>query len=187
MQLFYSGAETSNTSQPVPSKSLGGYPSLSPVPNAKTGNIFSTISRSAVESGQIETRLVVLKNTTGVITQGVKIWLETPIESPLKIIIAAVASALDDCNKPIFEQIFAGDSLPLQATLEQHETESNAITIGNMEIGAMVGVWLSKTIDKTKLPEFFDENNLTDDQLVAALQQSTNKDPDVVNLKISYT
>jgi hypothetical protein len=65
MIFYYSGSEFFNATQNNVEKSLGGFLSSSPVPNQSLNNVFSDISKISKEQGLVETKAIVLKNTSG--------------------------------------------------------------------------------------------------------------------------
>lgn len=78
MQFFYTGAEFFNSVQTNIDKSLGGYLSSSLVPSQSMNNLFSDVSKTAKEQGIIETRAIVLKNTTGSTKTAVNLYHNYP-------------------------------------------------------------------------------------------------------------
>ncbi len=128
MVLFYTGAISPDTPSNA-FQSLGGFVSNTQIPNNIINNLFSTITKSALQSNQKETKMIVLKNTLTTPVTGLKIW--TVVTSTLFTLkIAAVSPAFDSsCNKYYFEQIQSTEESPYQAVLESHETEVNANVI----------------------------------------------------------
>lgn len=152
MILYYSGANKANTEQNQAEKSLGGYISSSTIPNGLINSIFTTISRSVVEKNKRDTRLIVLTNTSGAAKTGVKVYIDPDAEAVSNIKIACVAPATDACSNSYFEQITSTEALPYQATLALHNGEVNAIAVGNMAVGASIGIWLSRELIANKFP-----------------------------------
>lgn len=78
MELFYTGADFYNTTQNNIDKSLGGYLSNSKVPSNMLNNLFSDISKLSRERGYVETKAIVLKNTSGATKTNVKLYHNYP-------------------------------------------------------------------------------------------------------------
>lgn len=78
MQFFYTGAEFFNAVQNNIDKSLGGYMSSSLVPSRSFNNLFSDISKTDKEQGTIETKAIVLKNTTGLTVSSLYLYQNYP-------------------------------------------------------------------------------------------------------------
>lgn len=161
MILLYTGAESNNKPQPTPSKSLGGFVSNSPIANGVLGNLFPVITKSMIVNDQKQIRMLVLKNTLAVDVNSVRIWTEVADSSKLQI--AAVAPGMDECNNPVFEQVYDDSALPFQAALDYHELEPNAINVGSITAGSVIGIWIRREIDLTKFPGIIPdpENPLT--------------------------
>jgi len=157
MILLYTGAEVSNKPQPNPSKSLGGLVSNTPLENDSLGNLFPAITRSTITSNRKEIRLIAFKNMTTATLTGVRIWSDVT-NSSSKLTLAAVAASMDDCGNPVFEQVFNDQSIPFQATLDYHEGEANAIEVGDISAGAVIGIWIRREVDLTKFPNIVPPN-----------------------------
>lgn len=186
MVLYYSGADRVGMAQNQPEKSLGGYISTSVIPNGMINSIFSTISRSVVEKQKRDTRLIVLTNTTGVIVTDVKIYIEQTPNSVSNIKMAAVSPATDQCSNLFFESIPNTESLPYQATLDLHNGIGNAIEVGDMAIGATIGIWLSREI----IPEEFPSTAGTSQEAIDEMYNQLNGNfitEDESNLKIDWS
>lgn len=186
MILYYTGAKTPNAIQIDSEKSLGGFVSSTPVPNSRIGNLFSGISKSVIIENRKEIRLIALKNTTGVAIANLIIFTNNKNKS-FKFKIAAVASGTNSLNEIVFEEVQDGESLPYQAALTENELEINALSVGAMAIGQVIGIWIYRELDITKYPELITQVGqtapLSTSALVAAIlaqSQATEEDMDLV-------
>lgn len=162
MQLYYTGAKAPEAEQINPELSLGGYQASSLIPNGNVNSLFPTITKSHVQSNKIDVRMIVLKNTTTSIVNNLTIWTEAVFLSKVKI--AAVEPALDvKCNIEYYESIDNGNSLPYQVTLELHEGQANALVVGSLDPGKMIGVWIERELDLTKFSD--DEKGTSNSQI----------------------
>lgn len=188
MILLYTGATIPDAAQINSEKSLGGFVSSSPIPNARLGNLFSGISKSVIIGQKKEIRMVALKNTTGAALTGVTIHTENQNNSFLYK-IAAVASAVNNCGEMVFEQVQDGESLPYQATLSDHEGLLE-LQVGNMAIGQVIGIWICREPDITKYPEFITQVGqtapLTTAQLIAVMQAQSAATEEFMQLLIKW-
>lgn len=169
MQLFYSGAYAPGKAQPESSKSIGGFISVSPIPNGSLNNIFPDITYDTVKKNLADVRLIVLTNETGSTITNINISTVRDTYSTFKI--AAVASAIDNCQRQVFEKLFDSHSLPLQASLAIHES-GNAIVITSMNAGVSIGVWIERDLDLSQFTSLDGNGSapMVCDTIVAALQ-----------------
>lgn len=105
MMLYLTGADASlakSSEQPQSdvSKSLGGYISSTPVPNAALNNIFDLVSSYSIEKGQKETIAIGLINQFEKEVRNVELKIVTDIDVEATYKIAAVS-----CSNYQMEQI----------------------------------------------------------------------------------
>jgi len=191
MQLYYTGAKTSEAVQINPELSLGGFKSSSLIANGNIGNLFQTITKFSISQNKKEIRMIVLKNTTGVNVAGLKIW--TTSQKYSKIKIAAVAPAVDAKGVSYFEEIGDQYAIPYQAVLSSQEGEVNAVIIGSLLAGGMIGVWIQRELDQTKfsnLDKGTTPDLTTDEGSTAYLAELNSTDPeenDEISVGFSWT
>lgn len=191
MQLYYTGAKTSEGVQINPELSLGGFKSSSLITNGNIGNFFQTITKSSISQNKKEIRMIALKNTTGVDLAGLKIWSIS--EKYSKIKLAAVAPAVDAKGVEYFEQIGDQYSIPYQATLSSHEGEVNALQIGELKAGKMIGLWIQRELDQTKFSNLDKGTtpDLTTDQgaatYIAELSSTEPEENDEISVVFSWS
>ena len=145
MKIYYTNAFKGNEPQNEAVNSLGGYVSNSEVPNDLMGNLFSSISPNFIEKNYREIKGIILKNDEGIKITDVLLYF-TVLEAIIcKYRIAAVALAEDDCGK-YMEKLENSRALPYSATFYEADGVGNAINVGDLEIGGMIGLWVERTI-----------------------------------------
>lgn len=144
MQLYYSGAYAAGKPQTEGTKSLGGYPSTTLIPNGGLNNVFDPITRSYVKGMIPSIRLIVLKNTTGSTVNDISIYTMSGDLATYKI--AAVAPTVDSCGNKVFESIPDGNTLPYQAILETHEGSGQAETVDTLAANDLIGIWIERDL-----------------------------------------
>lgn len=148
MKLYYTVTSKQDDPQAKSSLSLGGYKSYNEVTNATIGNLFPDISMYTVKNKITKYYVgVMLKNDSAVTTYDVKLWVEYNTGC-VSIVKAAVLDLVADDNGEMFMERIANNSTkPLYATFYECEDEANAIDIGDMLAGELVGVWFEREID----------------------------------------
>lgn len=191
MQLYYTGAKTSEGVQINPELSLGGFKSSSLIANGNIGNLFQTITKFSISQNKKEIRMIALKNTSGANISGLKIWSVSQKYSKIKL--AAVAPAVDAKGVEFFEQIGDQYSIPYQATLNSQEGEVNAVQIGVLQAGATIGLWIQRELDQTKFSNLdkgttpdlsTDEGSTT---YIAELSSTEPEENDEISVVFSWT
>lgn len=183
MILLNTGALSANAPQINADKCLGGYPSSTGVPNGRLNNLFPNISKSDVLQKKSVIRMIALKNTTGAAIPLVKIYTQSGT-GHVKMKIAAVASALDSNNNPVFESVFDGYSLPYQAELNYHEGVVNAIEVENLAANQIIGIWILREIDLSKFDYL--TTDATGPDLAKILEEAEQISEDDISLTIDY-
>lgn len=163
MKLYYTNSVSPLGAQQDPDQSLGGFISITPIPNDYKNNLFGDISQMAKEdkNGKL-LRLIALKNETGDVAEDVQIYYNYPDGAEAKFEVAIVAPAMDSCDNLVFEKLSQPGSNPLYATFSEANGEGNAVIIDSIPAGSYVGIWIRRTLlDTTTTP-------ITTDQLIAA-------------------
>jgi hypothetical protein len=187
MILYYTGATAPDTIQINADKSLGGFVSSSVIPNGRLANLFSTIAKSDITGKVFDVRMIALKNITGGTVNNVKIYSVLGSSPHVKLKLAAVAPATNNCGNKYFESIYDSHTLPYQATLDYHEGSGNAIDAGSILNNDIVGIWIMREIDQTKFPELNAASNLTGKQLYDLLIANNNNVNENIQVVIDYT
>lgn len=151
MRLYFTGGTSPSQQQKIPSLSLGGFPSLSPIPNQGIDVLFGSISQQELREGSVITKAVVLKNETQSAVNGASIFYEnTSQDAVVRYRMALVQLSIDSCGKPVMERIENGFARPNQAIFIDNKLESNALTFPEIPIGGYVGIWIERTVNAIK-------------------------------------
>lgn len=184
MILVYSGATQPDQSSNA-DKALGGYVSNSIVLNGMIGNLFSTITKSSIVNKLTETKMIVLRNTTGVTVNNLKIYTEV-VGTDFILKLGAVEPGQNTCGQSFFEQIPSQNSSPLQAVLTQQEGEVNAIQVPELLDGGMIGIWIQRVYEQSLIDKF-KPITVYDDASIDELEQlSEPQEPGEFTLQIKW-
>jgi len=150
MILLYSNAASPDQPQPIPSDSTGGYTSSTHVYNAINDNLFSSISQLAARQLKRESRLLVLKNTTGNIVNPISFTVDIDDETIFKYKIGFVLPA-DKNGKKIFELLTNKNALPVNVILDDITDGEIFDYTTNLLDGELLGIWVIREFDKDKI------------------------------------
>jgi hypothetical protein len=162
MQLLYTGASTYNTAQKKKEYSLGGFISSTVVPNAQLGNLFSLVSKYAIENDSFEVIALALKNDSLDKYYSVNIWFELPTGNYCDFEIAVVTLSQDTNDYYYMETLINNQSLPYNATFYSCNGQANAIDIGDLDSSGMVGLFIKRKINTTNTALLNDNTTLND-------------------------
>ena len=143
MIFYYTGSEFYNAVQNNVEKSIGGYLSSSQVPNQSLNNVFSDISKISKEQGLVETKAIVLKNTTGTDVTNVNLYQNYPVGVLCKIEWAAVSLV----GGQKMEKIPNFRSCPYVGTFNEPNGAGNQILLSNNFVkNDVIGLCVRRTI-----------------------------------------
>lgn len=103
IDLFYTGASKFNEKQELPSLSLGGNISSSPIPDDYLNNVFSDIALKNLGEKTKELRCLALKNS-GPDISNLKVYYSYPDNFPIKIEVGFVEPTTNACGDMFFEK-----------------------------------------------------------------------------------
>lgn len=179
MKLLYTNSSEPDGIQPIAASSIGGFVSSSPVPNSVLNELFGEVSLN--RDYNTKYRLIAIKNTFNhaIDNLQLKFFLNEDIIS--KIQVALVEPSIDDCGNPVFERLINQYSKPM--TGEFNEVEDGLLILGDsIESGAVLGLWISRQLDKElSKPKTCEE--LSDD----FEQQVELETEDSIQIDISWT
>lgn len=148
MVLYYTNSNTYLGQQNNPAESIGGFLSGSVVPNNFLGNLFSDISFNSVKQKRIDTRAIVLQNTTGVNVTNIIFGFKYPINPSFKLEAAFVT--LDSTGQKM-EKLQNGNASPYNAVWQEPSIitagPDNSVNIGDLAINVKLGIWLRRTMN----------------------------------------
>jgi len=143
MYLYYTVPSNEDDIQDKPQLSLGGFRSGSKVANGVFNNLFSDITSLTINNfNQNKFIALVLKNDSGNDANNIKVWFNFPDLCYSKLRIAAVDMVLDSSGKYQMEHVPEINSMPLNAEFYECNGEINAVDLGSLQVGEMLGIWI---------------------------------------------
>lgn len=149
MKFYYTttaGSSELNYERQEPERSLGGYRSVTPVPNGSMNSLFGDLSQYTLNKKKDEYIALVLKNETGVDVTDINVWFDFPIDSYTKFQIAAVDLAPDADGNLRMENLPNINAKPYYATFVEAEGDTNKQNIGDLLADGEVGIWFKRSI-----------------------------------------
>lgn len=163
--------------------SLGGFPSSTEVPNDVFDNFFDEISLSEIKDVKTQYRAIIIKNESEEIIENIELWFEKKDSNICSYQIGATLLSNDE--QPFMEHIPSVYSKPLYTQLYDATVDSK-VSIGNLNPGQMIGLWLSRTVDKEKALEEYN-NVAEEDPLHRSRYKPIEKEKqETVDLKITW-
>lgn len=156
MRLYYTNVTGADNSQSRPDLSLGGFRSISIVPNNSFSNLFSDISCYSISENRDEFIAIALVNETGVDAVNVTLYFDYP-EGKQKNVEFAFVTFNADGEIEVTPNSYA---TPYNAVFEAADGIANAINIGNVLDGEQVGIWFKKVLDIPAIEDEFSDTGL---------------------------
>jgi hypothetical protein len=176
MRFYYTIISIENDPQTRPDLSLGGFKSSTLTPNNSFGNLFSDISCYSVRENRDEYIALALVNETGAVAEDVTLYFEYPADRQKDIELAFVAF---NANNEM-EVIPNPYSQPYNAEFNPADGVANAINIGDLAIGAQIGVWFKKILNIDNITSEYSDESLDEN----GTPQEANEE---INLVIDWT
>lgn len=155
MYLYYTSVTGQDVIQQKSNLSLGGYKALNRVNSGLLNNFFSDISQLTISNYNQNTFVgLILKNELPTGCSNIKLHFTYPTDSYSKLKIAAVSLVQDSEGFLQMEHIETPNSTPLFATFYEADGVDNAINIGDLASGEMVGLWIQREL----LLDFIDQD-----------------------------
>lgn len=163
--------------------SLGGFPSSTEVPNDVFDNLFDEISLSEIKDVKTQYRAIIIKNESEEVIENIELWFEKKDSNICSYQIGATLLSNDE--QPFMEHIPSVYSKPLYTQLYDATVDSK-VSIGNLNPGQMIGLWLSRTVNKEKALEEYN-NVAEEDPLHRSRYKPIEKEKqETVDLKIMW-
>jgi hypothetical protein len=180
MQIYYTNKTSSTLPQKDPNKSLGGYISVSLVPNSIKGALFADIALTDIEKDIKKYIALMLKNTTGATRSSISIWIEVPEGSVGKY---KIGLSTPNAEGQI-ELIDSSKSKPFYVEFNEASSEGDAIAIPNLIADAQIGIWIERSVDQ-EIEAIKERNN--PQWLYDHRNDESPFGEEVVSLKIKYS
>ena len=152
MKLYYTNPDGANAVQSDPDKSLGGWLSITQLPNDLMGNLFGTISEWGIDNDLRETKALMLINDTGNLATSITLHYENASTDEYSDIEMAVVSiTTDGSGNATMENIVSTRALPVIGTFVSNKDIGNAISLPDMADGEVLGIWIKRTLNQTNI------------------------------------
>lgn len=158
MKLYYTVSSGYLQPQTNYINSLGGFPSSTPVPNDIDGNLFDELSLSEIKDAKTQYRAIILQNNSDKIAENVELWFESP-DTNVCIFMIGATLLTQSGDEQYMESVDDSYSKPFETELYE-ATIDQKVTIGNMDPNQMIGLWISRSVDKEKA--FLEYNNVAE-------------------------
>lgn len=188
MKLLYTVSSAYMATQNKSIYSIGGFPSSTQIPNDSFSNLFDELSLLSIKNTKTEYRAIVLQNDSDKVLSNVQMWFETFEDNYCTMQIGATILTEGENGEQYMEQLPSMYSRPLNTQLYDAREDSK-VTIGDMQPGQMIGLWISRSIDKEKAIK--DYNEVAEIDSTATFTGSrykpiVHKQEETVNLQISW-
>lgn len=149
MKFYYTGAEKFDDLQPNIDKSLGGFISCTPIPNAQVSNLFSDISKFGLEKNNFTVIGMALRNELPNDVTDILLWFEFPAGFITNLEVAIVVVNDDGEGNLSIEKLPNQSSLPYFSEFNEADTMANQINIGDLTKGSYLGLFIKRTFIDT--------------------------------------
>jgi len=142
LQLYYTGSVALNGEQLDPLKSIGGYKSISQVPNSSLNQLFSSVSYFAQRDGLYSCRGLVLVNEGTAITNLRAYFVYPDAVNCSKLLIGIEALS---ANITI-QRLARTDALPNGVTFYEPTIDNKYLLISSLPANAAIGIWIQREV-----------------------------------------
>lgn len=139
------------------SLSLGGYKSSSIVKNDDLNNLFDEISLYGMSEGKTEYRGIMFTNNTPVPMNNVKLYVEKIGEPFCDFGLNVTSTVKDSEGNDWMERVPDIYSKPIMGDFKLLPTKEDPITIESIKPEEVIGIWIQRIINKTKVREEYDK------------------------------
>lgn len=187
MYLYYTIISQEDAIQQKPQLSLGGFKAVNKVSSGQLNNLFSDVSQLTIANyNQPLFVALILKNELPGNVINVKIWFEYEENCYSKLSFSVTNLIQDTEGFFQMEHVETPNSQPLFAEFFEANGEVNAVNIGNIVAGDMVGIWIKREL----LMSIIKEDQLTvyepDPALEGRFKERILQKEDNIQLKISW-
>lgn len=150
---FYLSGGASNSD---PNAALGGAISSTEVVDNTLNNLFDDITGDEHTAGDTEYRAFFFKNNSAETAYNAKIWIETNTNAADDTLEIAKEIAL---GSPI-QTVANEGTAPTGLSFTSAAGQANAISIGTMTTGTVMGVWVKRIVSAGSTPQATDTAQL---------------------------
>ncbi len=161
MQFYYTGNKQPRLPQLLPERSLGGYVSISEVPDGLLSNLFDQVSLYTQRTNKPEYRVIALFNDDNVTYSGLQAWVEYNNQSSDEIDaglyqIGFATFKTDNCGDLYVDSLGNTQAAPRGVTLVDAPSEGFSLALPNLEAGMYVAFYLKRTLNPAFLAPLSD-------------------------------
>ena len=185
MKLYYTTSVGQDQIQNDPHLSLGGYKSASPIPNDVFGGLFDVITQFLLSKvPESEYIAIILENNGAEDIENLWLWFEYPEKCYSKLLVAAVDLVSDTNGVLTMEHIPNRNSRPLYAEFYEANEIDDAVLLGTIKTGGMLGLWFERQLIDDLAQEVVKEENLyeTNSGNIDMVQAITSEKSDSIKL-----
>lgn len=145
MILYYTTTQK-KTQQANPELSLGGYLSLTQIPNGKSESLFTELTLNDLEISIFSSICIGIDNPTEVVYTDVKAWVESEGEYFIYKLLGVTPGYDSKCDEYYFDSIVSHREIPLVGELDEYPSLPYSLNLGNIEPGGVMGLWIVREI-----------------------------------------
>ena len=153
MRLYYTTTAGYLESQTKKSSSLGGYQSSLVVPNDDLNNLFGDISPFSINQNKAQYIGLMLKYETAGDLPDMLFYFDYPDNCYSKLEIAAITPTTDPDGNYLIEHVDTQYIKPYSATFVEADGVDNAVNLGNLANGSLLGLFIKRTLDLDDINE----------------------------------
>lgn len=183
MKFLFSTSEGFEAIQQKPFNSIGGYPSITGVPNGKFNSIWGDISEMMYNDTEPTFICLFLKNITANTISGATFWLELPANCYSGFEVAVVVPEEDVEFNPYVERVDSLHSQPFTVEFYPMTGIDDALTLPDIAANEYLGIWFKRTVSKQAA---IDEYNASITKTGDVYVQGDLSKEDSISLKVNW-
>lgn len=145
LKIYLSGG-ADNTD---PDASLGGIISTTEITDNTLNNLFDDVTGDEHTAGDTEYRAFFFKNTSAETGYNAKVWIESNTTAADDTINIGIEGSQ---GSPI-QTIGTEQSSPGGISFSTASSQGNALVIGDMEAGSVIGIWVKRIVSAGTTPQ----------------------------------
>lgn len=187
LKLYYTTTTGYNNPQDKIVNSIGGYKSATAIPNDVMENLFDGISLQMMAQPKPQYVAIVLVNEGTEVASNVEMWFD-PDPNTVNYCtfqIGAVVMVPNTAGEMMMEQVDNTYCRPFQTELHDATVEDK-VSIGDMQPGDMIGLWLSRIPQKTVMWEDYNNVAEKDDTTVNRYKSIVKDTEETISFQITW-
>lgn len=148
--IYYTGAAGHLKVQINPSLSLGGYVSISQIPNAYPANLFASVTKKDLDNQRKEYVFIAFKNEESQPIENLELWLSPDSDAFSTYKFGFITPSSDSDSNPLFTKLQNKYVKPYGVTFYSADRYSNRIEYSQeIASGSYLGIIIERTITVT--------------------------------------